>query len=130
MGMTMAEKILARTAGRAGGRVRTARVDRVMAHEVFVLCALNVLKLGIDKLFDPERVIVILDHYSPARYGADGARSERPGYSVATQNQRAPRPSSRCRPATSASQIASRYSLRVIGRFRSGRSPALKHGRY
>ncbi len=69
MGLTMAEKILARTSGRAAvvaGEYVTARVDRVMVHEAFVLCALNLLKLGVDKLFDPERIIVILDHYFPA----------------------------------------------------------------
>ncbi len=69
MGMTMAEKILARTSGRAAvtaGEYVTARIDRVMAHEAFTLCALNLLKLGINTVFDPERIIVILDHYFPA----------------------------------------------------------------
>jgi 3-isopropylmalate/(R)-2-methylmalate dehydratase large subunit len=69
MGMTMAEKVLARAAGRdavAAGEYVTARVDRVMAHEAFVLCALRLLKLGIERVFDRDRVIVILDHYFPA----------------------------------------------------------------
>jgi 3-isopropylmalate/(R)-2-methylmalate dehydratase large subunit len=69
MGMTMAEKILARASRRdsvAAGEYVTARVDRVMAHEAFVPCALNLIKLGCKRLFDPERVIVILDHYFPA----------------------------------------------------------------
>src|SRR5512136_2169165 len=69
MGMTMAEKVLARTSGRervTAGEYVTARVDRVMCHEAFVLCALKLLQLGIDRVFDPERVIVILDHYFPA----------------------------------------------------------------
>jgi 3-isopropylmalate/(R)-2-methylmalate dehydratase large subunit len=75
MGLTMAEKILARAGIRDGRDARegvragdyvTARVDRIMVHEAFVLCALKLLKLGIDRLFDPERVVVILDHYYPA----------------------------------------------------------------
>jgi len=69
MGMTMAEKILARASGRkslAGGEYVTARIDRVMCHEAFVLCALNLLKVGVKRVFDPDRVIVILDHYFPA----------------------------------------------------------------
>jgi 3-isopropylmalate/(R)-2-methylmalate dehydratase large subunit len=69
MGMTMAEKVLARASGRASlgvGEYVTARADRVMAHEAFTLCALQLVKLGVDRLFDPERVIVLLDHYFPA----------------------------------------------------------------
>lgn len=69
MGMTMAEKVLARASGRASlgaGEYVTARADRVMAHEAFTLCALQLVKLGVRRLFDPERVIVLLDHYFPA----------------------------------------------------------------
>lgn len=67
--MTMAEKILARTSGRQEvrpGEFVTARVDRVMAHEAFTLCALNLVRLGVERVFDPDRVMVILDHYFPA----------------------------------------------------------------
>ena len=69
MGMTMAEKVLARASGRlslGAGEYVTARADRVMAHEAFTLCALQLVKLGVRRLFDPERVIVVLDHYFPA----------------------------------------------------------------
>ncbi len=65
----MAEKILARASGRravAPGEYLTARADRAMCHEAFTLCALQLAKLGVKALFDPERVIVILDHYFPA----------------------------------------------------------------
>lgn len=67
--MTMAEKILARASGRervGAGEFVTARVDRVMAHEAFTICALNLVKLGVERLFDPDRVVVVLDHYFPA----------------------------------------------------------------
>jgi 3-isopropylmalate/(R)-2-methylmalate dehydratase large subunit len=69
MAMTMAEKVLARTSGRdsvSAGETVTAAVDRVMAHEAWTICALRLLKLGIQRVFDPEKVIVILDHYFPA----------------------------------------------------------------
>ncbi len=66
--MTMAEKVLARTSGRdsvAPGEYVTCRVDRVMCHEAFTLCGLQLASLGVQELFDPDRVIVILDHYFP-----------------------------------------------------------------
>lgn len=69
MAMTMAEKVLARTSGRdavAAGEYVTAKVDLVMCHEAFVLCTLKLMQLGVERLFDPERVVVVLDHYFPA----------------------------------------------------------------
>ncbi|MEE9281952.1 MAG: 3-isopropylmalate dehydratase large subunit [Myxococcota bacterium] len=67
--MTMAEKILARASGResvAAGEYVTARADRVMAHEAFTPCALQLSRLGIGRVFDPDKVIVVLDHFFPA----------------------------------------------------------------
>jgi 3-isopropylmalate/(R)-2-methylmalate dehydratase large subunit len=67
--MTMAEKVLARASGRksvSAGEFVTAVADRVMAHEAFTLCGLQLLKLGVERLADPDKVIVILDHYFPA----------------------------------------------------------------
>jgi homoaconitate hydratase family protein len=69
MAMTMAEKALARASGRdsvVAGEFVTAVADRVMAHEAFALCGLQLLKLGVERLADPDKVIVILDHYFPA----------------------------------------------------------------
>ncbi|MBU2551120.1 MAG: 3-isopropylmalate dehydratase large subunit [Proteobacteria bacterium] len=69
MGMTMAEKILARAAGLdrvEPGRYLTARADRMMAHEAFALCALTLQGLGLKSLDDPDRVVVMIDHYFPA----------------------------------------------------------------
>ncbi|MDO8671658.1 MAG: 3-isopropylmalate dehydratase large subunit [Dehalococcoidia bacterium] len=69
MGMTMAEKVLARAAGRdtvKPGEYLTARVDQVMANESFYLCYRELLKAGIDRIKDPDRVVVVLDHYVPA----------------------------------------------------------------
>ena len=67
--MTMAEKVLARTSGRAvvrPGEYLTATVDRVMTHEAFTPCALRLIRMGVDRVFDPEKVLVILDHFFPA----------------------------------------------------------------
>jgi len=69
MAMTMAEKVLARASGRdavSAGDYVTARADRVMAHEAWTICALRLVKLGVERVFDPDKVIVILDHYFPA----------------------------------------------------------------
>jgi 3-isopropylmalate/(R)-2-methylmalate dehydratase large subunit len=69
MAMTMAEKILARASearSLAAGEYVTATADRIMAHEAFGACARTLLQLGITQLFDPDRVVVILDHYFPA----------------------------------------------------------------
>ncbi len=69
MGLTMAEKVLARAARRdrvAPGEYVTAGVDRIMAHEAFTLCILSLLRTGVQRLAHPDRVCVILDHYFPA----------------------------------------------------------------
>jgi homoaconitate hydratase family protein len=50
----------------SAGEFVTARADRVMAHEAFTLCGLQLLQLGVERLADPDKVIVILDHYFPA----------------------------------------------------------------
>lgn len=68
MGLTMAEKILSRASGdeaRAGDTV-IARIDRLMGHEGFRQVAGVLNKAGVRRLWDPERVIIILDHSVPA----------------------------------------------------------------
>ena len=67
--MTMAEKILARTSGRpavAAGEYVTARPDVLMCHEAFATCGVALRRLGVERLADPDRVYVILDHFFPA----------------------------------------------------------------
>ena len=69
MGMTMAEKVLARAAGLSAveaGEYVTAKADRLMAHEAFALSALTLKGQGVNELYDPDRVVVVLDHYFPA----------------------------------------------------------------
>ena len=69
MKMTMAETILARASGR--DRVEphefiTAKIDKVIVHEAMAMVALKMAEAGVSKIWDPDRVIVALDHYVPA----------------------------------------------------------------
>ncbi|HEX4244215.1 MAG TPA: aconitase family protein, partial [Acidimicrobiales bacterium] len=67
--MTMAEKVLARTSGRdrvVPGEYLTARIDVAMCHEALVACGRQLRDLGIDKVWDPDAVVVVLDHSFPA----------------------------------------------------------------
>jgi 3-isopropylmalate/(R)-2-methylmalate dehydratase large subunit len=69
MGMTMAEKVLARTSGRqtvTAGEYVTAKLDRMMTHEGFVACAMTLQGMEINKIDDPDKVVVLFDHYFPA----------------------------------------------------------------
>ncbi len=69
MTMTMAETILARASGRdavAPGEFVTAAIDRVVSHEGLALVAMNLKKAGVKRIWDPDRVVVSLDHYVPA----------------------------------------------------------------
>ncbi len=69
MGMTMAEKILARASGREKvkpGENVTARVDLAMVHEGFAKVYETLQETGIQKLWDPSRIVALLDHYVPA----------------------------------------------------------------
>lgn len=65
---TLAEKILSRAAGaeaRAGDTV-VARVDRLMGHEGFRLAAMVLEEAGVERVWDPDRIVIILDHAVPA----------------------------------------------------------------
>ncbi len=69
MGRTMAEKVLARAAGRTDARAGdfvTARPDVLMCHEALGLCLLKMRDVGALHIHDPDRVVVVLDHYFPA----------------------------------------------------------------
>jgi homoaconitate hydratase family protein len=69
MGMTMAEKVLARASGVgevAPGQYVTAKVDQVMCIDVFVDVCDVLEEAGIDRVWDPSRIVVLLDHFVPA----------------------------------------------------------------
>ncbi len=71
MGMTITEKILARAAGQKAvvpGQLVDARIDMVMCHDVTTPPAISMLvEKGIDRVFDPEKIVVTPDHFQPAK---------------------------------------------------------------
>ncbi|MBW8001103.1 MAG: 3-isopropylmalate dehydratase large subunit [Planctomycetes bacterium] len=71
MAMTITEKILAKAAGLDSvkpGQLIDANIDVVMCHDVTTPPAISMLqKKGIDKVFDPEKIIVTPDHFQPAK---------------------------------------------------------------
>mgnify|MGYP001035192779 CR=1 FL=1 len=69
MGMTLAEKILARASGRETVRpdqIVVATVDLAMSHENADLVRKSFLEIGAPRVWDPERIVIILDHRVPA----------------------------------------------------------------
>ena len=71
MAMTLTEKILARAAGKkkvVPGELVDAKIDIVMCHDVTTPPAISMLQeRGIDKVFDPEKIVVTPDHFQPAK---------------------------------------------------------------
>jgi len=71
MGMTITEKMLARAAGVqtvAPGQLVDAKIDVVMCHDVTTPPAISMLMAkGIDRVFDPEKIVVTPDHFQPAK---------------------------------------------------------------
>ena len=67
--MTISEKILARHAGLdevTVGQIVNAEVDWVLANELSGVLAIQELrKAGIEGLFDPDKIILVPDHFTP-----------------------------------------------------------------
>lgn len=67
---TMSEQILSRVAGRPvrAGDVVTANVDLVMVHDSLAPGIIRILhqELGAERVWDPQRVAVVIDHVAPA----------------------------------------------------------------
>jgi 3-isopropylmalate/(R)-2-methylmalate dehydratase large subunit len=73
MGMTIAEKILARASGLSRvspGDYVTAKIDMAVIPEMLEMVRRVLIKAGIKpeslKIWDPEKVIAVIDHYVPA----------------------------------------------------------------
>ncbi len=68
--MTITEKILAKASGRkevAPGDIVEARVDVAMAHDLTAPLAIDSFrKMGAKRVWDPERVVLLFDHQTPA----------------------------------------------------------------
>lgn len=70
MGMTLAEKILARASGRdevRAGEFVVAAIDLALTHDIFAAQVFGHLEAaGVDQVFDPARTVVVIDHMVPA----------------------------------------------------------------
>jgi len=70
MGMTMAEKVLARVSGRDGvqpGEFVTAKVDILMGHDLSFFSAYEtMIQNGYRRVWDSEKIVVVIDHAVPA----------------------------------------------------------------
>ena len=69
MGMTLAEKILARASGReqlAPDQIVIARVDLAMSHENADLVRKSFLEIGVERVWDPDKIVIVFDHRVPA----------------------------------------------------------------
>jgi 3-isopropylmalate/(R)-2-methylmalate dehydratase large subunit len=70
MGKSFAEKVLARAAGlsdAAPGEIVDVYPDLYMSHMASWRCIRTLESLGTDKLYDPDRIAMVMDHISPAR---------------------------------------------------------------
>lgn len=71
MGMTITEKILAAHAGLpevSMGQLINARLDLVLANDITGPLAIKEFrKIGIEKVFDRDKVVLIPDHFAPAK---------------------------------------------------------------
>jgi len=70
MSMTMAEKILAKAAGideTEAGEIVMANIDVAMTHDLTgPLSVDSFKKIGVERVWDPEKIVVIFDHQVPA----------------------------------------------------------------
>ena len=70
MGMTMAEKVLARASGRSlvhPGEYITAKIDILMSHDGGFFTAYELMiENGYQKVWDPHKIVVVIDHGVPA----------------------------------------------------------------
>ncbi len=70
MGMTMAEKILAKNSGLSEvkpGQYVTARIDKVLVHPSAADISKVFKEIGIKKVYDPSRVVAVTGSWIPAR---------------------------------------------------------------
>lgn len=71
MKQTLVQKILARAAGRDEvglGEIVMAKVDRAMGHDITGPAAAALLReAGVEKVWDPKKVVLVADHFVPAK---------------------------------------------------------------
>ena len=67
--MTLAEKILARASGRERvwpDQIVVARVDLALSHENADLVRKSFLEIGLARVWDPSKIVIVFDHRIPA----------------------------------------------------------------
>ncbi len=71
MGMTMTQKILARSAGLdsvAAGQLIEGRLDLVLGNDITTPVAITEFnKAGLTQVFNSEKIAIVLDHYTPCK---------------------------------------------------------------
>jgi len=69
MGKTIAEKIFdTHKVDNPSGDIHVIRLDAVFCHEITTPIAINdLMKRGKDRVFDPDKIKVVIDHVSPAK---------------------------------------------------------------
>ena len=70
MGMTATQKIFARHAGRervTAGELLTAEVDLILGNDITSPVAISEMKKAGDRVKYPEKVVLVLDHFVPAK---------------------------------------------------------------
>jgi len=78
--MTIAEKILARASGRKSvkpGEVVTAKIDVAMSHENADVVLRAFREIGVSKVWDPDRIVILFDHRVPAESEKTAATHQR-----------------------------------------------------
>jgi len=68
MGKTFAEKILSDRLGRpvSAGEIVTIQPDYVMSHDNSAAISKTFRSIGVERVWDPERIVIVLDHCVPA----------------------------------------------------------------
>ncbi len=68
VGMTMAQKVLARASGQevvAPGTEVDAKIDLLYMHEMLAVALEPFEAMGVERVWDPDRIVVTLDHWVP-----------------------------------------------------------------
>jgi 3-isopropylmalate/(R)-2-methylmalate dehydratase large subunit len=69
MGATLAQKILARASGKTDvepGQYVTANIDLAMVNDQMPAAYKMLVEAGIERVWDPNKVVVVLDHFTPS----------------------------------------------------------------
>lgn len=69
MSLTISEKILARASGKSSveaGEIVDANVDLAMSHDNAALVSDVFKQIGVEKVWNPDKIVIVLDHRTPA----------------------------------------------------------------